>query len=72
MASFVRSTSSRSWFPITRLRSFAITSTRSSDFPAIKKMLLLYKQGKSTPDVFKEALGFTLDQFDTRILHMGR
>jgi len=34
-------------------------------FPAIKKMLLLYKDGKSTADVFKEALGLTLDQFDT-------
>jgi len=34
-------------------------------FPAIKKMLLLYKQGKSTPDVFKEGLGLTLDEFDT-------
>ena len=34
-------------------------------FPAIKKMLLLYKQGKGTPDVFKEALGIPLDQFDT-------
>jgi cellulose synthase operon protein C len=34
-------------------------------FPAIKKMLLLYKEGKSTADVFKEALGLTLDQFDT-------
>jgi tetratricopeptide (TPR) repeat protein len=34
-------------------------------FPAIKKMLLLYKQGKSTGDVFKEALGITTEQFDT-------
>jgi tetratricopeptide (TPR) repeat protein len=34
-------------------------------FPAIKKMLLLYKDGKGTADVFKEALGLTLDQFDT-------
>jgi tetratricopeptide (TPR) repeat protein len=34
-------------------------------FAAIKKMLLLYKQGKSTPDVFKEGVGLTLDQFDT-------
>src|SRR5215470_4951764 len=33
-------------------------------FPAIKKMLLLYKQGKNTHDVFKEALGFELNQFD--------
>ena len=33
-------------------------------FPAIKKMLLLYKKGKSTADVFNEALGLTLDQFD--------
>src|SRR5207249_11205712 len=34
-------------------------------FSAIKKMLLLYKDGKSTADVFKEALGLTLEQFDT-------
>jgi tetratricopeptide (TPR) repeat protein len=34
-------------------------------FPAIKKMLLLYKQGKSTPDVFKEGIGLTTEQFDT-------
>jgi len=34
-------------------------------FPAIKKMLELYKKGKSTADVFKEALGLTLEQFDT-------
>jgi tetratricopeptide (TPR) repeat protein len=34
-------------------------------FPAIKKMLLLYKQGKSTAEVFQEALGLPLDQFDT-------
>ncbi len=33
-------------------------------FPAIKKMLLLYKEGKGTADVFKEALGQTTDQFD--------
>jgi tetratricopeptide (TPR) repeat protein len=33
-------------------------------FAAIKKMLALYKQGKSTADVFKEAIGLTLDQFD--------
>ena len=33
-------------------------------FPAIKKMLALYKQNKSTPDVFKEALGVTTEQFD--------
>lgn len=34
-------------------------------FAAIKKMLALYKQGKSTADVFKEALGLTLEQFDS-------
>src|SRR2546426_7298629 len=28
-------------------------------------MLLLYKQGKGTADVFKEALGLTPEQFDT-------
>jgi tetratricopeptide (TPR) repeat protein len=33
-------------------------------FPAIKKMLLLYKDGKGTADVFKEALGLSLDDFD--------
>ena len=33
-------------------------------FPAIKKMLLLYKEGKNTADVFKEALGLSLEQFD--------
>lgn len=37
-------------------------------FPAIKKMLLLYKDGKGTADVFKEALGLTLEQFDTEFL----
>ena len=37
-------------------------------FPAIKKMLLLYKDGKNTADVFKEALGFSLEQFDTEFL----
>lgn len=34
-------------------------------FPAIKKMLLLYKEGKSTADVFKEGIGLTTEQFDT-------
>jgi len=34
-------------------------------FPAIRKMLLLYKAGKSTADVFKEGLNVSLDQFDT-------
>jgi tetratricopeptide (TPR) repeat protein len=34
-------------------------------FAALKKMLLLYKEGKSTADVFKEALGLSLEQFDT-------
>ena len=33
-------------------------------FPALKKMLLLYKQGRSTADVFKESLGLSLEQFD--------
>src|SRR2546425_12093003 len=31
-------------------------------------MLLLYKQGKSTPDVFKEGLGLTPEQFDEEFL----
>jgi tetratricopeptide (TPR) repeat protein len=34
-------------------------------FPALRKMLLLYKEGKGTAEVFKEALGLGLDQFDT-------
>src|SRR5439155_1275591 len=34
-------------------------------FPAIKRMLALYKAGKGTADVFKEALNLTLEQFDT-------
>ena len=33
-------------------------------FAALRKMLLLYKEGKSTADVFKEALGQSPDQFD--------
>ena len=37
-------------------------------FPAIKKMLLLYKEGKSTADVFKEGIGLTTEQFDTEFL----
>jgi tetratricopeptide (TPR) repeat protein len=31
-------------------------------------MLLLYKDGKSTADVFKEGIGMTLDQFDSAFL----
>ena len=34
-------------------------------FPAIKRMLTLYKAGKGTADVFKEALNRTLEEFDT-------
>jgi len=37
-------------------------------FPAIRKMLLLYKAGKGTSDVFKEGLNVTLDQFDTEFM----
>lgn len=33
-------------------------------FAALKKMLLLYKEGKGTADVFKEAVGLSLEQFD--------
>jgi tetratricopeptide (TPR) repeat protein len=33
-------------------------------FAALRKMLLLYKENKSTADVFKEALGLSLEQFD--------
>ncbi|HEY2381306.1 MAG TPA: tetratricopeptide repeat protein [Terriglobia bacterium] len=34
-------------------------------FPAIKKLLLLYKDGKTTPDAFQGALGVALPEFDT-------
>ena len=37
-------------------------------FPAILKMLDLYKAGKETPDVFKEALNLSLDEFDKQFL----
>jgi len=37
-------------------------------FDAIKKMLLLYKAGKNTEQVFKEALGLDLSVFDTQFL----
>jgi tetratricopeptide (TPR) repeat protein len=37
-------------------------------FPAIRKMLLLYKDGRSTTDVFKEALNVSLTQFDEEFL----
>src|SRR5438094_1225136 len=37
-------------------------------FPAIKKMLLLYKEGKSTVDVFREGIGLTTEQFDMEFL----
>ena len=33
-------------------------------FPAILKMLQLYKEGKSTPEVFKQALHLSPDDFD--------
>ena len=33
-------------------------------FPALKKMLMLYKEGKGTAEVFQEALKLSLDQFD--------
>jgi tetratricopeptide (TPR) repeat protein len=33
-------------------------------FGAIKKMLALYKEGKSTADVFKESVNLSLEQFD--------
>ena len=31
---------------------------------ALRKMLLLYKEGKTTAEVFQEAIGLSLDQFD--------
>jgi cellulose synthase operon protein C len=34
-------------------------------FPAIRNMLMLYKAGKSTADVFKDALNLSLTDFDT-------
>jgi tetratricopeptide (TPR) repeat protein len=37
-------------------------------FPAIRKMLLLYRDGKGTPDVFKEGLNVTLGEFDTEFM----
>ena len=37
-------------------------------FPALKKMLLLYKEGKDTAAVFKQATGLALDQFDKEFL----
>jgi tetratricopeptide (TPR) repeat protein len=37
-------------------------------FPAIRKMLLLYKGNKTTAEVFKEGLGVPTDQFDTDFL----
>jgi tetratricopeptide (TPR) repeat protein len=37
-------------------------------FPAILKMLALYKEQKPTVDVFKQALGITLEDFDKQFL----
>jgi cellulose synthase operon protein C len=37
-------------------------------FPAIRKMLDLYKGGKNTEQVFKEALNISLEGFDTEFL----
>jgi len=37
-------------------------------FPALKKMLLLYKGGRNTEQVFKEALNYGLADFDTQFL----
>jgi tetratricopeptide (TPR) repeat protein len=37
-------------------------------FGAIKKMLALYKEGKNTEQVFKEALNFDLKDFDSQFL----
>ncbi len=37
-------------------------------FPAVRKMLLLYKDGKSTEEVFKQALGTELKDFDTQFM----
>ena len=35
-------------------------------FAALRKMLLLYKEGKNTAEVFMGALGLTTEQFDTQ------
>jgi tetratricopeptide (TPR) repeat protein len=35
-------------------------------FPALRKMLALYKTGLSTPDVFKQAINLSLDDFDSQ------
>lgn len=35
-------------------------------FPAIKKLLLLYKDGKTTPEAFQGALSVPLPEFDTQ------
>ena len=37
-------------------------------FPAILKMLALYKEQKPTPEVFKEALGISVEDFDKQFL----
>jgi cellulose synthase operon protein C len=37
-------------------------------FPAIRKMLMLYKAGKGTADVFKDGLNISLEAFDTEFL----
>jgi len=37
-------------------------------FPAIRKMLMLYKAGKGTADVFKEGLNISLTDFDTEFM----
>jgi len=37
-------------------------------FPAIQKMLLLYKDGKGTADAFKGSLNISLEAFDTEFL----
>lgn len=37
-------------------------------FAAIRRMLASYKAGKSTPDVFKEALNLSLDNFDSQFV----
>ncbi len=37
-------------------------------FPAIRRMLLLYKEGRTTPQVFQQALNLGVEEFDKQFL----
>lgn len=37
-------------------------------FPAIRRMLLLYKEGRTTPEVFRQALNLGVEEFDKQFL----